>query len=79
MATTWKDLMEFSSGRPSVYTPPASANTGNGGTTKTPPPISTGSARLMAQAAAVKEQTRGQHMATGVMDAALTTAQNAVK
>lgn len=77
MATTWKDLMEFSSGRTSVYTPPASASvTGNGGT---PPPVSSGASKLMAQAAAVREQTSGQHTATGVMDAALTTAQNAVK
>lgn len=60
-----------------MYTPPASASaTGNGGT---PPPISSGASKLMAQAAAVKEQTRGQHTAEGVMDAALTVAQNAVK
>ena len=60
-----------------MYTPPASASvTGNGGT---PPPISSGASKLIAQAAAVREQTSGQHTATGVMDAALTTAQNAVK
>lgn len=76
-ATSWKDLMEFFGGRTSVYTPPASASvTGNGGT---PPPISSGAAKLMAQAAAVREQTRGQHTAEGVMGTALTTALNAVK
>lgn len=77
MATTWKDLMEFSSGRTSVYTPPASASvTGNGGT---PPPISSGAAKLMAQAAAVKEQNRGKYTATGVKDAAFTTVLNAAR
>lgn len=73
MATTWKDLVDKSKRRTSVYTPPA------GGTTNTPPPISTGAAKLMAQAAAVKEQNRGKYMATGVKDAAFTTVLNAAR
>lgn len=77
MATTWKDLMDKSSGRTSVYTPPASANTGNGGTTNTPPPISTGAAKLMAQAAATAAQTAGGKIASGVMGAGLSTGLNA--
>ena len=77
MATTWKDLMDKSSGRTSVYTPPASANTGNGGTTNTPPPISTGAAKLMAQAAATAAQTAGGKIASGVTGAGLSTGLNA--
>lgn len=77
MATTWKDLMEFSSGRTSVYTPPASANTGTGGTTNTPPPISTGAAKLMTQAAATAAQTAGGKIASGVTGAGLSTGLNA--
>lgn len=77
MATTWKDLMDKSSGRTSVYTPPASANTGNGETTRTPPPISTGAAKLMAQAAATAAQTAGGKIASGVTGAGLSTGLNA--
>ena len=77
MATTWNDLMDKSSGRTSVYTPPASANKGPGGTTRTPPPISTGAAKLMAQAAATAAKTAGGKIASGVMDAARSTAINA--
>lgn len=71
---TWKKLQDMINGNTAAY------RTGNGGTTGTPPPISSGAAKIMADAAAVKnEKTRGQQMATGVTGAALQTALGALQ